>query len=151
VRGRPRYSCRSWVECCEVLDIARVPIEQMKAERDWGSWQEFMIYVGPTLRDLTITATFGQPQFSQRIELQSTRPNYGGERYWFLCPTCRGRRTKLYLAKEAGAFACRTCLGLMYRSQYRDPRYRALLREFWDLLEGPQEKYPFVARSVSSA
>lgn len=48
------------------------------------------------------------------INLSETTPNYGGVRYWFLCPSCQKRRTNLY---GGTYFRCRVCRGLCYESQ----------------------------------
>ncbi len=51
------------------------------------------------------------------ITLQTTRPNYGGARWWFSCPICQRRAGWVYLDPRRGRFCCRRCAGLMYRSQ----------------------------------
>lgn len=51
-----------------------------------------------------------------RIFLTSTRPNYGGFRYWFSCPICSKRVWKLYLALGSKYFLCRDCQNLTYTS-----------------------------------
>ena len=48
--------------------------------------------------------------FSIGIERKAC--NYGGERFYFLCPRCGRRCTKLYLC--GGYFVCRSCGGLHY-------------------------------------
>ena len=50
------------------------------------------------------------------VNFTTTSPNYGGVRYWFICPSCRRRTGKLYLLGDNGYFLCRTCQGLTYRS-----------------------------------
>jgi hypothetical protein len=56
------------------------------------------------------------------IELASTRPNFGGCRWWFCCPSvdkagpCGRRVTKLYYHGGTDRFACRVCHRLTYRS-----------------------------------
>ena len=56
-------------------------------------------------------------KFDYKIFLTTTWPNYGGKRWWFICPInrCRKRVRKLYLT--ATYFACRKCLNLAYNSQ----------------------------------
>lgn len=54
----------------------------------------------------------------RRILIETTPCNYGNKRYWFGCPICEGRTTKLFL--HGGAYAiwkCRKCANLVYRSQ----------------------------------
>ncbi|MBN2024918.1 MAG: hypothetical protein JW809_19230 [Pirellulales bacterium] len=56
------------------------------------------------------------------IRLQTTRTQFGGQRWWFTCPlivggmACRRRVGKLYLPPGARYFGCRRCHGLTYRS-----------------------------------
>lgn len=60
----------------------------------------------------------------QRIGLESTPCTFGGERWWFQCPSplegidCGGRRCgKLYVPPHASFFACRECYDLTYESR----------------------------------
>ena len=46
--------------------------------------------------------------------LVTTRPNYGGRRWWFLCPLLRRRAAKLYLPPGAKLFGSREAHGLTY-------------------------------------
>lgn len=63
------------------------------------------------------------------VRLTTTRPTYGGTRYWFLCPRrdCGRRCDALYRPKgcNARAFACRSCYRLKYLSQRLGAGYRA--------------------------
>lgn len=52
--------------------------------------------------------SIGAP-LSQEIAIAATRPTFGGERYWFLCPGCDRRVLHLYLPDGAPNFACRVC------------------------------------------
>jgi hypothetical protein len=49
-------------------------------------------------------------------ELLTTRPRYGGVRYWWACPRCGLPRRILYCYPARGRqrFACRRCHGLRY-------------------------------------
>lgn len=51
----------------------------------------------------------------QTIHFDLTPCNYGGRRYWFLCPRCYRRVAVLYGAGKY--FYCRHCYGLTYASQ----------------------------------
>src|SRR5687768_6494646 len=51
---------------------------------------------------------------AQTVSLVSTVPNYGGLRWWFLCPRCGRRVGRLHL--RPGLFACRACHNLTYES-----------------------------------
>ena len=50
------------------------------------------------------------------VRLVSTRPNYGGRRWWFLCPLVRRRVAKLYLPPGGRLFGSREAYGLTYAS-----------------------------------
>ncbi|MEI7711841.1 MAG: hypothetical protein WCI94_10440 [Rhodospirillales bacterium] len=64
-----------------------------------------------------------------RVHLETTRPNYGGLRWWFVCPRS-GRRARILYLPPSGSveFASRTTLGLAYRSQRTTPDDRAVER-----------------------
>lgn len=63
------------------------------------------------------------------IRLDTTPYNYGGKRYWFLCPVCGKRVGKLYLLPEGRYFACRACNNLTYRSsKEHDARVDAMIK-----------------------
>lgn len=51
-----------------------------------------------------------------KVFLTKTLPNYGGFRYWFICPACGRRVRKLYAPPNFGYFFCRTCQNLTYTS-----------------------------------
>ena len=70
-----------------------------------------------------------------RIQLVSTRCNFGGVRFWFICPLvtdqgyCGRRVGKLYLPGNATYFGCRHCYDLTYRScKEHDSRVSALTK-----------------------
>ena len=52
----------------------------------------------------------------QWINLYSTSMNFGGVRWWFECPTCERRCTKLHSPFIGSRFECRKCLDLTYHS-----------------------------------
>jgi hypothetical protein len=66
------------------------------------------------------------------LRLQTTRPNFGGLRWWFSCPRmldgeeCGRRVGTLYRPPGGRYFACRHCLGLTYESCQRSHRYDGL-------------------------
>lgn len=51
------------------------------------------------------------------VRLTTTRPNFGGVRWWFICPARNIRTAKLYLASGGDWFASRQAYGMAYRSQ----------------------------------
>lgn len=63
----------------------------------------------------------GEGRRTQHICLSNTPCNYGGVRNWFVCPGCSARSSVLY---GDPMFRCRSCVGLLYASQYESPRER---------------------------
>ena len=81
------------------------------------------------------------------VQITTTRPHFGGRRFWFLCPlgqqgyTCRRRVAHLYLRPGDARLACRHCLNLTYRScQSHDKRRDSLLRDPAALIAALQSK-----------
>ncbi|WP_312398992.1 hypothetical protein [Leuconostoc lactis] len=66
--------------------------------------------------------------YGNKIKLTTTSPNYGGVRYWFVCPICDERKAVLYNVRSS--MACRQCANLYYPLQEkkitRDPFYKLL-------------------------
>jgi hypothetical protein len=69
------------------------------------------------------------------VGLATTRPRFGGLRWWFVCPlapsgnACGRRVGKLYLPPGGRYFGCRHCHDLTYTSaQEHDKRVDALRR-----------------------
>lgn len=66
---------------------------------------------------------------SQRIYLSTTRPNYGGRRWWFVCPITGQRAAKLYLPGGGTTqFASRQAYRLAYRSTRQDRHDRLVAK-----------------------
>lgn len=79
----------------------------------------------------TWTPYGGEPRaVKQHIGLTSTQPNYGGRRWWMLCPKTNKRVLKLHLPPGRGQFRSREAWGLGYRSQRIAGSDRALERLF---------------------
>jgi hypothetical protein len=76
--------------------------------------------------------------FNCNIPLTYTIPNYGGIRWWFLCPVskdgvlCNRRPSRLYLPLDEKYFGCRQCHDLTYMScqdSHKNNIYTELARE----------------------
>ena len=85
--------------------------------------------------------------FREAIPLTKTRPNFGGQRWWFICPltvngvACGRRVRKLYLPPGGQYFGCRNCYDLTYESaQEHDSRVDALLKNPDALLAAVESK-----------
>ena len=53
-------------------------------------------------------------ELNYEIELETTKCNFGGMRYWFKCPECHKRACVLY---GGTIFKCRTCHDLVHKSR----------------------------------
>jgi len=83
-----------------------------------------------------------------QVQLVQTRPNYGGIRWWFLCPRSGRRVAKLYLPRGGAYFWSRRAYRLGYPCQRGSPLDRAHLAgqkigtklswDFWP--DGPPPK-----------
>lgn len=62
--------------------------------------------------------------FDYNVLIVTTPCNFGGKRYWFICPAsgCGRRVAKLYQGQDI--FACRHCYNLTYTSRNENPTYR---------------------------
>lgn len=83
----------------------------------------------------TDRGTGEKKDFNYQIPLATTECNFGGIRYWFICPWYKngrycGRRVgKIY--KDGDYFACRHCYELSYRSRNENRRF-ALFSHFFN-------------------
>lgn len=67
----------------------------------------------------------------QKIRLAFTEPNFGGRRWWMICPYSGSRAGKLYLPNGGDRFASRKAWRLAYQSQriaHRDRAFEKLFR-----------------------
>lgn len=56
-----------------------------------------------------------------KSRITTSRTGNGGYRYWFTCPKCDDRCGKLFRSPvNSKLIACRKCLNLKYKSQYKD-------------------------------
>src|SRR3954471_19126471 len=67
----------------------------------------------------------GEAVMDYRIELTTTRPPYGGVRWWFICPRSGRRVMKLHLPRGGRTFAARQFWGLPARDTL-PPRHAPL-------------------------
>lgn len=61
----------------------------------------------------------------QTVRLESTRPHYGGKRWWMICPYRHVQVSKLYLPSGGDRFASRQAWRIGYRCQRVAQRDRA--------------------------
>ena len=66
----------------------------------------------------------------QTVRLSITVPNFGGKRWWIICPILGSHVNKLYLPRGKVWFASRNVYNLHYRSERVTKQQRALDRLF---------------------
>lgn len=76
----------------------------------------------------TSNATGEKESMDYKIMLTTTPCNYGGKRYWFVCPLIKNGR---YCGKRVGVvysvgkwFGCRYCGEIAYQSQFEGGKFR---------------------------
>jgi len=83
---------------------------------------------------LFYTVTSTNERIDYRVLLTTTRPRFGGLRWWFLCPlslngrACGRRVRKLYLPPGSHYFGCRHCFNLTYTSTQESHRFDRVYR-----------------------
>ena len=77
---------------------------------------------------LTLDFSVSGHGVKQTIQLTATKPNFGGQRWWFVCPNDGTRATKLYLPPGQQTFACRKAYGLTYQSCRESGQFRSLYK-----------------------
>ena len=88
----------------------------------------------PGMERLELSYTRGKgdnrEEVKQTIRLCYTEPNYGGKRWWMICPYRHVRCGKLYLPGGGDRFASRKAWRLAYHSQRSAPQERPFDRLF---------------------
>jgi hypothetical protein len=150
------HSKATTVEECRTIDVSRWVREGIIAPDvvRLGSWILTNSYSGERLASIgyhvdttgqqawarlfyTITPWGREPvDYDYKILLATTRPYYGGRRWWFVCPLIKGGRAcyrrcgKLYLPPGGRHYGCRQCYELSYESaQEHDPRVSRLAND----------------------
>jgi hypothetical protein len=140
------------VERCQTLDANRLTRlgvlklgTTLSGEITWppGAWEGNRVGCEVSMLDeaaawlrLFYTFTAASAGVDYRVTLTTTRPHYGGLRWWLVCPLavngvrCNRRVGKLYLPPGGRYFGCRRCHRLTYAScQEHDKRVDALRRD----------------------
>jgi hypothetical protein len=137
--GRWRWQDKGiTVEECLVLSIADLLRQRLIVPGAWTSgslsWKpageaEPIATIGfeadvadPARASMRLRYTLNDKPVDYRVRLTTTRPNFGGLRWWFICPMVRadgeprGRVAKLYLPPGQAYFGSRESHGLTYAS-----------------------------------
>ncbi|HEJ7887081.1 TPA: hypothetical protein SMI12_004090 [Serratia liquefaciens] len=129
-RKRQRDGYRAWLEkrraskagrkrtrtyTGDVIGIGRGTLSEISASAPESDLQAVNgIGVRSTGDSLITTLPGGH---SVTVSLTTTRPKYGGVRWWYVCPVCKTRKGALYVSDSA--LQCRQCAGIHYASQSR--------------------------------
>lgn len=115
-----RWNCQSTrgrVESCLTIGTPRGDVRDISGEWFWSRsmWRvSYRLIIGEQ-SILQLKFNHGM-DVVQRISLDSTPLNYGGVRWWYICPTCSRRVAQLHLPSRAYYFRCRHCYNLSYES-----------------------------------
>lgn len=170
MRGRwMRVDKKDTTDSALALDMARFAAAVDLTELCAGSWNwtftsgrtssiGYCVVPGEGVR---LMYTSDGRDFNYIVKTTTTTPNYGGVRYWWLCPTCQKRCRIVY---GGAVFTCRKCGNLTYETAQSggdllttiDNRLYYLRRKLkgdWHFLHGPgprpkymkQEKYAKLA------
>ena len=143
-----RYNRKTTVEECWALDAARLAKQgAIPADRGVG----YLWWTNSRTGERTLTVEYyvdelgdggailnlystldsrgNKLEIKEPVSLVTTRPQFGGVRWWFICPLsvngvpCERRVRKLYLPPSTKYFGCRHCYRLTYQSvQEHDKR-----------------------------
>jgi hypothetical protein len=103
---------RQRVEHCLTIGTPRGPLVDMVGKWHWQFYGVSASYsIHATRSELRVFM-----RVDQEIPLRHTTPNYGGIRWWFLCPKCNQRVSLLHKPPAAYCFFCRHCHDLRYES-----------------------------------
>lgn len=121
-----------------------------------GSWQwtfssgrqSSISYVVNPGQGVRLSYTSNGQDYNYVVKVTRTFPNYGGVRYWWLCPNCGHRVRILYGGRR---FLCRHCHNLTYETAQKggdllttiDNRLYLIRRKLqgkWAILDGPGNK-----------
>ncbi len=139
-----RWSTRPVVEDGLTLDLNRLIRQRHISPGAWscGPLNWSMVGSGEHIASISYEADLSDPENAwmrlhykrdgkpedYKVRLTTTRPNYGGRRWWFVCPARGCRTAKLYLAAGGDWFVCRQAYGMAYRSQNERPEDRQASR-----------------------
>lgn len=140
--GRPTASASKRIEIDWMIRTNKaIPGQSVRGTLSWsrGNQAAGSISYEADMRDpenseLLLSYTRGEgadPEaVKQTVRLIYTRPNFGGMRWWMICPFRHNRVGKLYLPPWGDRFAGRKAWRLGYQSQRDAPRDKPFERLF---------------------
>jgi hypothetical protein len=118
------------VESCHSIDVRQWQRKGRLVEGGFQWWltDAWSLMVTVESDCLTLAYHWQTEAVRYLVPLIATPCNYGGQRYWFVCPAqgCSRRAAILYLA--GGRFAWRYCHRLAYHTQHENAYGRGLLK-----------------------
>jgi hypothetical protein len=142
------------VEDCEQISITRLKW-RIISDYPVRTYRELEILLNKLSEKSLKTHFAGLPYL--RLRFTTTKCNFGGVRYWFLCPACNRRIGKLYAPlyvplyapSGAGDFKCRHCHNLTYTTaQTHNGRLHKLYQHLQHI--GRTQRYEVVEQMVKS-
>lgn len=131
-----RWSSRPVIEDGLTLDLNRLIRQKNVSPGAWsrGTLTWSVVDTGERVASISYEADMTDPDgawmrlhykrddapYDYKVRLTTTRPNYGGRRWWFVCPSRGTRAAKLHLPPGGDWFASRQAYGLAYRTQNED-------------------------------
>src|SRR5205085_1138349 len=107
---------RGRVESCLTIGTPRGRVQDVQGSWYWQR-SRWLFHYHLTFADRLLHLSFNHGlQVKQSIKLDSTPLNFGGVRWWFICPGCLRRVAHLHLPSRAFYFRCRHCYSLTYES-----------------------------------
>jgi hypothetical protein len=116
VPGRNVAGTLSWT--CRGNPSGRISYEAIMADLDYA---RLVLTYSRTKAD-------GRESVTQEVRLVSTRPHFGGRRWWMICPYRGVRAGKLYMPNGGDRFASRVAWRLGYQSQREASRDKPFSR-----------------------
>lgn len=137
--GRPAY--RPAAGSYRRLDIRKMVRTNCIKPRNWFGWTwtnedgEQVASVGCAVNETAsqLTVSYGWRRYDEReevslpVRLNTTPCNYGGVRWWFLCPCCNRRVAVLFIMGVM--LRCVKCGRVSYASQRVDATSRAWTKQ----------------------
>lgn len=109
-------STKQRVESCLTIGPPRGPLRDSEGAWYWDQYG-WLVQYSVSASESTLHLSFNHGKaVHQYIQLKSTEPNFGGVRWWFLCPKCHGRISHLHRPSYTYYFFCRHCYDLSYES-----------------------------------
>ena len=160
-----RITRKATVEECRAVDIAVLPVSDFAEQSTWPrviTWRNYKDEVTASIGyrcepqdsgsailrfSYSVTRNSNEIKIEEAVPIMTTRPHFGGVRWWFICPLvsdggeCWRRVRKIYLPPGGRYFGCRACYKLTYESvRSHDNRVGRLVRNPYAVLAALESK-----------